>query len=192
MHEQLFVTQAELEVGLDAIRQSPTDGGRVEMIVRRPRTNEREVLEVGEIDLVHGLAGDKWRFDGSSSTADGLADPDAQLTIMNARAIDLIAGGRERWALAGDQLYIDLDLSQENLPPGTRLAIGEAVVEVTAKPHTGCGSFKRRFGPDATKFVNSPVGRQMQLRGVNAKVIKPGIIRVGDIARKAPHETTSP
>src|ERR1700751_24743 len=96
---ELFLTLVDLEAGLDAIRQSPTDEGRVEMIVRRPRTNEREVLEVGEIDLVDGLAGDKWRFDGSSSTADGLADPDAQITIMNARAIDLIAGGRERWAL---------------------------------------------------------------------------------------------
>lgn len=187
----MFLTLAQLESGLDVVRQSPKDGGRVEMIVRRPRTNEREVLEVGEIDLVDGLAGDKWRFDGSSSTADGLADPDAQITIMNARAIDLIAGDRERWALAGDQLYIDLDLSQENLPPGTRLAIGESVVELTAKPHTGCGSFKRRFGPGATKFVNSPVGRQLQLRGVNAKVVKPGRVRVGDIARKTTHDDDS-
>ncbi|HKD36389.1 MAG TPA: hypothetical protein VKB78_06295 [Pirellulales bacterium] len=182
------MTHAELEAGLDAISQSPKDGGRVEMIVRRPRTNEREVLEVGEIDLVEGLAGDKWRFDGSSTTLDGSADPDAQITIMNSRAIDLIAGGRDRWAIAGDQLYIDLDLSQINIPPGTRLAIGEAEIELTAKPHTGCGSFKRRFGGDATKFVNSPLGRQLQLRGVNAKVIKPGAIRVGDIARKTAHD----
>src|SRR6516225_1025653 len=128
MHEQLFVTQADLEAGIDAIRQSPKDGGRVEMIVRRPRTNEREVLEAGQIDLVEGLAGDKWRHNGSSTTPSGSADPDAQITIMNSRAIDLIAGSRDRWALAGDQLYIDLDLSQTNIPPGTRLAIGEAML----------------------------------------------------------------
>jgi hypothetical protein len=162
------------------------------MIVRRPRTGERDILEVGEIDLVDGLSGDKWRIDGSSSTADGLADPDAQITIMNSRAIDLVAGGRERWALAGDQLYIDLDLSQANVPPSTRLAIGEAVIELTAKPHTGCGSFKRRFGREATKFVNSPVGRELQLRGVNGKVVKPGTIRLGDVARKVAHENNEP
>ena len=116
----------------------------------------------------------------------GEPHPDMQLNIMNARVIALVAGSRDRWALAGDQLYIDLDLSADNLPAGTRLSIGSAIVEVTAVPHTGCGKFAARFGVDAVKFVNSPVGRQLNLRGINAKVIQPGTIRVGDVARKVP------
>ena len=104
--------------------------------------------------------------------------------IMNARVIELLAGDRERWQLAGDQIYLDLDLSEENLPPGTQLTIGEAIIEVTAVPHTGCKKFAQRFGIEAMKFVNSPEGKQLHLRGINAKVVKPGRIRIGDIARK--------
>jgi MOSC domain-containing protein YiiM len=107
-----------------------------------------------------------------------------QLNIMNARAIALVAGTKDRWPLAGDQLYIDLDLSDANLPPGTRLALGSAMIEVTAQPHTGCRKFKARFGRDALNFVNSAVGKELHLRGINAKVIWPGVIRVGDRARK--------
>jgi MOSC domain len=175
---------AELEAGLDAIVQSPKDEGRVEMIVRRLGVGERETLEVAQLDLVEGLIGDTWRIRGSSNTDDGLADPLAQITVMNARAIALVAGARDRWPQAGDQLYVDLDLSQDNVPPGTRLAIGTAIIEVTDQPHTGCGYFMRRYGRDATKFVNSRLGRQLQLRGINARVIQPGTVHVGDVARK--------
>jgi MOSC domain-containing protein YiiM len=107
-----------------------------------------------------------------------------QLNVMNARAVALIAREEGRWALAGDQLYVDLDLARDNLPPGTRLAIGNAVIEVTAQPHIGCGKFVQRFGVEAMKFVNGTFGRQLNLRGINAKVVQPGIIRVGDTVTK--------
>jgi len=178
------LTMEELEAGLDEIRQSPKDEGRLELIVRRPQTDEREVLEEGELDRVEGLVGDNWKTRGSSRTADGSSHPDMQLNIMNSRVIALVAQARDRWQLAGDQLFIDMDLSAANLPPGTQLALGSAVIEVTDQPHTGCGKFVARFGPDAMKFVNSPVGNQFHLRGINAKVVQPGVIRVGDVAKK--------
>ena len=174
----------ELEAGLDQIRRAPQDKGVLEMIVRRPRTNEREVLQEGELTLQDGLVGDNWRTRGNPNTADGSAHPDMQLNIMNARVIALLAQDKERWQLAGDQLYIDLDLSTENLPPGSRLAVGSAVIEVTAEPHTGCQKFVQRFGVDAMKFVNSPLGRQLNLRGINARVVRGGPIRVGDRVTK--------
>ncbi len=174
----------ELEAGLEEIRRAPSDAGVLELIVRRPRVDEREVLEEGELHLSEGLVGDSWKERGSSRTPDGGPHPDMQLNVMNARAIALVAQGRERWPLAGDQLYIDLDLSDENLPPGTRLSIGSAVIEVTPEPHTGCKKFVSRFGLDAMKFVNSSVGRRLRLRGLNARVVQPGRIRVGDAVRK--------
>jgi MOSC domain-containing protein YiiM len=170
--------------GLDDVRSSPADGGTVELIVRRPATDEREVLDEGVLDLVEGLVGDTWRGRSSTKTDDGSAHPDMQITMMNARAAALVAGDAERGALAGDQLYVDLDLSAENLPPGTRLALGSAVIEITAMPHTGCAKFGRRFGRDALHFVNSPVGRALNLRGVNAKVVRAGTVKVGDSIRK--------
>ncbi|MBV9470083.1 MAG: MOSC domain-containing protein [Abitibacteriaceae bacterium] len=178
------LTTAELEAGLDIIRQSPKDDGVLELIVRRPQPEEREVLVEGELDLEVGLVGDTWKTRGSSRTADGSSHPDMQLNIINSRAIALVAQDKERWQLAGDQLFIDLDLSDENLPPGTQLALGSAVIEVTDQPHTGCKKFMARFGVDALKFVNSPVGKQLHLRGINAKVVQPGVIRVGDRVRK--------
>lgn len=178
------VTMAELEAGLKNIRQSPTDAGVLALIVRRPQVEAREVLEVGELDLFEGLVGDNWKTRGSSQTADGSAHPDMQLNIMNARVIALLAQQKERWALAGDQLYMDLDLSAENVPPGTRLSLGEAVIEVTDQPHTGCKKFAARFGLDALKFISSPVGKHLQLRGINAKVIRSGAIRIGDTVKK--------
>jgi hypothetical protein len=174
----------ELHAGLDGIRQSPKDEGVLELIVRRPRVGEREVLDEGQLDLVDGLVGDTWSTRGSRRSKDGLAHPDMQLNIMNARVIALVAQDRERWHLAGDQLFMDLDLSAENLPPGTRLAVGSAVIEVTAEPHTGCQKFVSRFGLDAMKFVNSPVGRELNLRGINARVVQAGTIRVRDVAKK--------
>lgn len=187
-------TTDELHAGLIEIRQSPADDGELELIVRRPGIGLREILPEGQLDLVEGLVGDTWRTRPSSRTPDKSPHPDMQINIINARLIELVAQERERWALAGDQLYVDLDLSAANLPPGTRLAIGTALIEVTKEPHTGCGKFVERFGVDAMKFVNSPLGRELNLRGVNARVVQPGIIRAGDRARKVrvSHQATPP
>ena len=183
------LSREELEAGLDHIIASPKDGGVLELIVRRPAVDAREVLTVGELNVEVGLVGDTWNQRSSSRMPDGSPHPDMQINIMNARTIGLIATTRDRWHLSGDQLIIDLDLTPENLPPGTRLALGTAVIEVTELPHLGCGKFVARFGVDAMKFVNSTVGRRYNLRGINAKVVQSGTIRVGDIARKlAPAE----
>ena len=180
------LTMAELEAGLDEIRKAPKDEGVLRLIVRRPQIEEREILEEGELHLEKGLVGDSWPRRGSSRTPDGSSHPDMQINIMNARVAALVAQDKRRWQLAGDQLYLDMDLSAENLPAGTQLAIGSAVIEVTPPPHTGCKKFVARFGLDAMKFVNSSVGRELHLRGINAKVIQPGCIRVGDLATKLP------
>jgi hypothetical protein len=178
------LTTAALEAGLDHLRRSPADLGTVELIVRRPAENEREVLPEGTLDLSEGLVGDTWRERPSSRSTDGGPHPDMQLNVMNARAALLVAGSDERRALAGDQLYLDFDISVANLPPGTRLALGSAVIEVTPIPHTGCAKFSARFGADALRFVNSPVGRELRLRGMNARVVVAGTIRTGDVVRK--------
>ncbi len=176
--------RTELELGLDRIRQSPKDEGRLEWIVRRPQTDEREIIDVGELTPAEGLVGDSWKIRGSRRTADGSSHPDMQLTIMNVRLIALISQNKEGWSLAGDQLFVDLDLSTENLPTGTRLSLGSAEIEITDQPHTGCSKFSARFGPQALEFVNSPVGKQLRLRGVYAKVLQAGAVRVGDRIRK--------
>jgi hypothetical protein len=178
------LTMEELEAGLNNIRQSPKDGGRLEMIVRRPRVDEREVLEEAELNLMLGLVGDNWKTRGSSRLPDKSAHPEMQINIINSRLIALIARDKKRWPLAGDQLYVDLDLSAENLPAGTRLSIGRAVIEVTAQPHTGCRKFMARFGEDAMKFVNSHIGKELHLRGINAKVVQSGRIHVNDVVKK--------
>jgi MOSC domain-containing protein YiiM len=175
-----------LEAGLPEIRLAPRDEGRLEMIVRRPAVGEREVLTEAMLDPADGLVGDSWKARASRRSKGGPPNPDMQLNLMGARTIDLIAGGRERWPLAGDQLFLDLDLSARSLPAGTRLALGEAVIEITAEPHTGCGKFSARFGVDAMKFVNSTEGRALNLRGVNARVVQAGRVRVGDLARRLP------
>jgi hypothetical protein len=182
---QVHLDRSVLEERVDEVRSSPKDVGTVELIVRRPEIDEREVLEEAEVDLAVGLLGDNWSTKGSPSMADGSSNPEAQLTLMNSRAAALIAGDRDRWPLAGDQLYVDFDISAENTPPGTRLELGSAVLEVTAKPHTGCHKFSARFGSDAWRFVNSPIGRELNLRGINAKVITPGTVSAGDAIRKA-------
>jgi hypothetical protein len=178
------LTMEELEAGLDEIRRSPKDVGVLELIVRRPSVDEREVLAAGELDFREGLVGDSWKMRSSSRTLDGSPNPLMQLNIMNSRVIALLAQAQERWPLAGDQLYLDMDLSEENLPAGTQLSLGSAVIEVTAEPHTGCQKFVARFGLEAMKFVNSHVGRQLHLRGINARVIQPGTIRVRDVVKK--------
>ena len=173
------LTMEELDAGLEHIRRAPKDQGVLELIVRRPVTREREVLTKGQLDLAEGLVGDNWSTRGSSMIDHGKGQLEMQLNIMNSRAVAHVAQGRERWQLAGDQLFIDMDLSDENLPPGTQLGIGTAVIAITDQPHNGCKKFVARFGLEAMKFVNSAVGKQLHLRGINARVIQPGVIRVG-------------
>ena len=175
---------AQLEAGLDDVRRSPKDEGTLQLIVRRPEREERELVDEARLDVDEGLVGDNWKARGSTGTPDGSADPEMQVTLMNSRAADLIAGGRERWHVAGDQLYVDMDISRTNLPPGTRLAIGTAVLEVSVKPHTGCAKFSERFGKDALRLVSSAMGQELSLRGINTKVVQSGAIRVGDAVRK--------
>jgi hypothetical protein len=169
---------------MENIRQAPKDHGVLRMIVRRPEVNSRETLQEAELSLAEGLVGDNWKMRGSVRMPDGSSNPDAQITIMNARSIALVAQTEDRWPLAGDQLFVDLDLSDDNLPPGTRLAIGSSVLEVSSLPHTGCNKFSSRFGVEAMKFVNTPEGKQLHLRGINTRIVQPGTIHVGDVVRK--------
>jgi MOSC domain-containing protein YiiM len=166
------LSYAELEAGLPEIQRSPRERGSLAMIVRRPQSGEREVLEVGELDVEHGLVGDRWGLGKRRRTN--------QLTLINSRLAALIAQSRDRWPLAGDQLYVDFDLSLEHLPPGSRVAIGAAEIEVSPEPHTGCRLFRERYGEDAHRLVNSADGRAWQLRGINACVVKSGRVQVGD------------
>lgn len=178
-------TLAELEASIDHLRAAPVEEGTLELVVRRPGLLQREVLEVGVLSRTEGLVGDTWSQRPSRRTSDGSPHPDMQLNIMAVRVARLLAVTDERIPLAGDQLYVDLDLSAVALPAGTRLAIGCAVVEVTAQPHTGCAKFVERFGRDAMRFISSPVGTELRLRGVNAKVVVDGEIRPGDTVRRA-------
>lgn len=175
--------RAQLEATLDDIRSSPAEG-TVELIVQRPAVDERVVLAEARLDTEEGLEGDTWNQRPSKRTDDGSPHPDMQLNIMNSRILAAIAQDPERMPLAGDQLIVDMDLSDANLPPWTKLAIGEAVIEVTDQPHTGCAKFSQRFGVEAHRFVNSEVGKELHLRGINARVITSGAIRQGDVIRK--------
>jgi MOSC domain-containing protein YiiM len=173
------VARAELEAGIAEVLSAPADEGTLDLIVRRPAPAERELLDEGQLDTEVGLVGDRWSESSRKK-------PEEQLTVMSSRAVRLVAAGDapERWAEAGDQLYVDLDISEANLPPGTHLKIGEAVIAVTPAPHTGCGKFVRRFGVDAMKVFNSSEGRAARLRGLNARVIRPGTVRRGDRVTK--------
>lgn len=177
-------TAEQLEAALPHIRQAPQDTGTVALIVARPAEDERQVLEEGTLDCERGLLGDNWQQRPSSKMPNGLAHPDMQLNLMNARVIEAIAGEQDRWPPAGDQFYVDFDLSEANVPPGTRMAIGTAEIEVTAEPHRGCSKFRARFGDAALRLVNSPLGAKLNLRGVNAKVVSPGVVKAGDALKK--------
>jgi MOSC domain-containing protein YiiM len=166
-------SEADLAEATAWVLHSPQDTGRLEMIVARPEHDRRQLLVGGELTREDGLRGDNW------AARDG-TQPDRQITLMNVRALQAVAGERGRWPLAGDQLIVDLDLSAENLPPGQQLLIGQAVLEITTQPHTGCAKFTERFGHAAIRWVNSPEGRQLRLRGAYARVIQPGSIQVGD------------
>lgn len=172
---------AELADGLDHIRASPADVGTLELIVARPSPGARIALSSGELDIEVGLVGDDWLVRGSRHTDDGTAELSKQVMVVSSRLVHLAAGGDpERGLLIGDQLHVDLDLSLANLPAGSRLTVGGATVEVTTDPHTGCAKFTQRFGLDAMRFVNSPVGKELRLRGLSARVITPGPIHTGD------------
>ncbi|MBK8150195.1 MAG: MOSC domain-containing protein [Acidobacteria bacterium] len=170
------LTTAEIEAALESVLASPKDVGVLELIVRRPRENEREELETVELDVEKGLVGDNWFGSGRAI--------DSQITMMNSRLVGLIARDDSRRALAGDQLYVDLDLSEENITNGSRLEVGEAMLQVTEKPHNGCKKFVERFGFEAMLFVNSPIGKRHHLRGIYAKVIRSGFVRRGDKVRR--------
>lgn len=184
MTSALYLDSAALEAGLDHILESPKDQGAIEMIVRRPDVDQREEVGEAELDLELGVVGDSWNSRESISTPDGSPNPETQVNIMNARVIALVASDRDRWALAGDQFYVDLDLSRENLPPGTRLQLGSAVVEVSEVPHRGCAKFSGRFGADALRFVNTGAGRDLSFRGINTRIVVPGVVRRGDQIEK--------
>jgi MOSC domain-containing protein YiiM len=173
-------TRKQLDAGLAAIRESPRDHGMLTWIAYRPAAGERVVVDSGALDVVVGLVGDTWHQRPSSRTPDRSPHPEMQLTLMNARVIELVAGERDRWAMAGDQLYVDLDLATDNLPPDTHLQIGGAVIVVTAQPHTSCAKFTDRFGSDASRWINAPTGRALNLRGINARVVEPGQVHRGD------------
>ena len=175
---------ADLESALDHILASPSSGGKLEMIAARPAVGERKQLEEATLDDQQGLVGDNWKDRSSTRTPDGSANPDAQLTIINSRLVNAVSGSKSRWELAGDQLVVDIDLSHDNLPVGSRLQIGSAIVELTAEPHTGCVKFATRFGNAALRFVSGPVAMQQRRRGANAKIVKSGTVSVGDVATK--------
>lgn len=175
---------AELEAGLAEIRQSPPDQGTLALCVVRPATDERVTLTECHLSPELGAKGDNWSLGCWKSLPDGSPHPDVQLAIMNARAIALIAQETERWPLAGDNLFFDLDLSRQNLPAGQRLGVGSAVLEITKVAHNGCHKFAARYGPDAVTFVNSIEGKWLRLRGVYARVVQAGTVKVGDVIRK--------
>ena len=174
----------DLLAGLSYVRAAPANQGVVEAIVVRPESEKRVSPEACEVSAELGVHGDHWAKGCWRSLPDGSPAPEVQIALMSARVASLISPDRRRWPLAGDNLIVDLDLSEQSLPVGRRIAIGEVVLEITAVPHTGCRKFSERFGSDAVKFVNSSEGKSLRLRGVFGRVVEPGSIRTGDAIRK--------
>lgn len=179
-------TLAELEAGLGHVAAAPRERGTLEMIVVRPGEDRRATPTSAACTVHAGIAGDDWAARGSRHTADGRANPDQQIAVMNARYLDLVAGSRDRWPLAGDQLVVDLDLSDDHLAAGDRLRVGGVEVEVTPHAHTGCAKFRDRFGVEAVRFANGPEGRRLHLRGIYVRVVRPGVLHVGDTIERLP------
>ena len=181
MQDQLDQVAARFDAQLDHIREAPADRGRLEFIVRRPPAEgAREIVKEADLDLDLGLVGDRWAARDDRTPV----YMTAQLTLISTRVLAAIEPDRARWPLAGDQLYVDMDLSIENLPPGTQLGIGSAIIEVSETPHTGCAKFSARFGGDALRWINSPTGREHRMRGMNARIVEPGTVRAGDTIHK--------
>lgn len=177
-------SREELDQGLDEIAETPRDRGRLEAIVLRPAKNERKPVNSVELSPEEGVKGDHWAKGCWKSLSDGSPHPDVQICMMNARVIRLLAGDKANWPPAGDQLFVDLDLSRSNLAAGQRLSLGGTILEITDVPHNGCSKFIERYGRDATQFVNSKIGKENRFRGIYAKVIEAGTISVGDVIRK--------
>lgn len=176
---------ADLEPGLRHLLEAPRDSGALELIVIRPAKDQRTPLDAVWLSPAEGAQGDAWAKGCWKSLPDGRPDPAVQLTIMSSRLARLVMGDdKAHWALAGDQLVADLDLSEVNLPPGQRLAVGEAILEITAEPHRGCAKYKARFGDDALRFISTDEGRRLNLRGIYAKVVQAGRVRIGDAITK--------
>jgi hypothetical protein len=181
MQEQLERREEAFDTRLPEVQAAPADNGRVELIVRRPAPEQREILDEAALDLELGLVGDHWAVRDRGNTPVYM---DAQLTVISTRVLAIIEPDESRWPLAGDQLYVDFDLSEANLPAGTRLAVGTSVIEISETPHTGCAKFSSRFGSDALRWINSPVGRANRMRGLNARIVEPGTVRTGDTIRR--------
>lgn len=176
-------TTEQLDARIAHIEAAPSAIGAVELVVARPAKGERLVLDSAELRPGVGLVGDNYLERGSSKPGGGPADPLAELNVMSARSLEAVAGpDRANWPPAGDQLIVDFDLSEANCPAGTRLDVGTAVIEVTAKPHNGCAKFSDRYGIDAARWVNTR--QELRLRGICAVVIEPGIVAAGDTIRK--------
>lgn len=163
------------------VQAAPPDEGLIELIVRRPDVDERQVLQEAQLDREVGLVGDRWAARNRAATPVHLS---SQLTVISTRVLRAIEPDPGRWPLAGDQLYVDLDLSEANLPAGSRLTVGTSVIEISETPHTGCAKFSARFGSEALRWINSPTGRAHRMRGLNARVVEPGTVRAGDTIRK--------